>query len=289
MSKLELFLLGLPRVVVQNKQVHLGRRKATALLAYLAVTKRVHSRESLSTFFWPDYGQSQALAYLRRVLSELNKSLGDSLLTIDRETVRINQSSLWQDVDEFHQNLRESSTHNHPVSEVCTKCIPHLEDAVKLYRGDFLEGFTLRDSPAFDEWQFFKVENLKRELSSTLERLVHWYYIRENYQPAISFAQRWLALDQLHEPAHLSLMRLYSATGQKSIALRQYQLCKQALRDELDAVPNEATTALFNEIRASSSVKVGSLLVKTDTRQAISDSQPPRNNLPAQLTSFIGR
>ena len=90
MSRLVLHLLGPPRLELDGEPVHIGRRKAVALLAYLAVTVRSHSRDSLATLLWPEYDQSRARANLRRALSLLNRTLGEGWLTTDREIAGLN-------------------------------------------------------------------------------------------------------------------------------------------------------------------------------------------------------
>ena len=114
MSRLALYLLGPPRVELDGEELHIGRRKAVALLAYLAVTGRPHSRDSLATLLWPEYDQSSARADLRRTLSLLNRTLGEEWLTVDRETAGLNPDAdpstgsgqaLWLDVEAFRQKL----------------------------------------------------------------------------------------------------------------------------------------------------------------------------------------
>jgi DNA-binding SARP family transcriptional activator len=51
MSRLALFLLGPPRIECNGEPVEIRRRKAMALIIYLAVTGRSHSRDALATFF----------------------------------------------------------------------------------------------------------------------------------------------------------------------------------------------------------------------------------------------
>jgi DNA-binding SARP family transcriptional activator len=174
-----------------------------ALLAYLAVTGGSHSRDSLATLLWPEYDQSRARAALRRTLSELDSALGGEWLTADRVTAGLNpDAELWLDVDQFRQHLSACGAHGHAPTEACPDCLPLLEAAVALYRDHFLAGFTLRDSPGFDEFQFFQTEGLKDQLASALERLVRWHSDQGEHDPAIEYARRWLALDPLHEPAH---------------------------------------------------------------------------------------
>ena len=69
------------------------------------------------------------------------------------------------------------------------------------------------------------------------------------YEPAITFARQWLALDRLNETAHGQLMRLYAWSGQRSAALRQYQECVAVLREQLGAAPQESLTFLYESIR----------------------------------------
>lgn len=87
MARLSLSLLGPPLIELDGQPVQLGRHKATALLAYLAVTRRSHSRDALATLLWPDLDQSAARAELRRTLSLLHRALGSEWFTADRETV----------------------------------------------------------------------------------------------------------------------------------------------------------------------------------------------------------
>jgi DNA-binding SARP family transcriptional activator len=114
MSKLELFLLGSPQVEIDGIPIELERRKAMALLAYLAVTEKSHSRDTLAALFWPEADQSRARTVLRRNLWTLNKALGDGWLDISRETIGIDSNPhLWIDVNQFRHELAVCRTHGH--------------------------------------------------------------------------------------------------------------------------------------------------------------------------------
>ena len=112
-----------------------------------------------------------------------------------------------------------------------------------------MRGFTLRDSPDFDDWQFFRSESLKRELVHALERLVQGHKDQVELQEAIEYARRWIAVDPLDESAHRQLMDLYFRAGQRSAALRQYRECVRILDQELGVAPLEETTELYQTIR----------------------------------------
>ena len=261
MTGLKLWLLGQPRVELDDAPIELRRRKALALLVYLAVTREAQRRDSLATLFWPEADQSSARTALRRDLSELNRELGQAWLDIDRESIRLKRGAdppaslgqaYWLDLDHFHHLLAECTLHGHPQAAVCPACLPALGAAVELYRGEFLAGFTLRDSPEFDEWQFFQAETLRGEVASALERLVHGHSAdgEEGRVRAIPYARHWLALDPLNESAHRHLMQLYAGTNQHAAALRQYGECVRILNEELSVPPSAETIRLYQAIKS---------------------------------------
>jgi len=276
-----LFLFGAPRLERRQRRVAFDTRKALALLAYLALTRAAHSRDSLANLLWSDYPQSKARAALRRTLSVLNAALGAGQLDIERETIALADTAhLWLDVDEYRRALAACEQHSHAPRAVCAKCVEPLTQAAEIYRGDFLAGFSLRDAPNFDEWQFFQTENLRRDFAGALERLTQSLTDARDDARALEFARRWLALDPLHEPAHRALMQLYTATHQRAAALRQYRECVRVLEKELNVAPLEETTRVYEEIKRG---------VRAEERAATS---PARLHSPAPLpshTPFVGR
>lgn len=253
MSKLALSLLGPPVIVLDDKPIAVDTRKAIALLAYLAVRGKPSRRESLTTIFWPESDPTHAKAALRRTISALNKGLKRKWLAIDRETVGlVRENGFWMDITEFVGLIDGSNNHHHSTNEICAKCIQDLIKAVDLYRDDFLAGFTLRDSPSFDEWQFFQTEEFRHTFGLALDRLVALLSADRDYARAIPFAKRRLVLDSLHEAAHRQLMKLYAWSDQRSAALRQYHACVRLLDQELKVPPLEETTALYGKILGDS-------------------------------------
>ena len=124
-----------------------------------------------------------------------------------------------------------------------------LAEAVALFRGDLLEGFSLRDSPEFDAWQVAEADALQRELGAALRAARAAGSRRAaSSRTAIRYARRWLALDPLHEPAHRELIRLYALDGDRAAALAQYRDCVRTLSQELGVAPVEETAALFEQV-----------------------------------------
>ncbi len=249
MTVLRIYLFGSPVVELDGEPIHVDTRKAIALFAYLVVTGTSHSRDHLAALLWPEYDQSRSRAALRRTLSPLKKALGGEWLLIDRDTLSLdNRADFWLDVGAFRRLLKEVAAHDHAGDAPCAGCLAKLSSAVDLYQGDFLAGFTLRDSPAFDDWQFFETESLRKLLAEALEQLVEGYSVAGDFQTAIQFARQWSVLDPLHEGAHRHLMRLYIWSGERTAAIRQYRECVRVLDTELGVPPLDETTVLYQQI-----------------------------------------
>lgn len=249
MSKLAIYMLGAPRLEVNAQPVEPDTRKAIALLAYLVMTEEPQTRDKLAAFLWPEFDQSRSKAALRRTLSALKSTVNGVGLDIQRDTICIDTSAdLWVDVHLFRQLINQCQEHGHPADRICSACLTPLSRAVELYRGDFLDGFSLRDSLAFDEWHYLEGEKLRRELAIALQNLVQCQQENGEYAPAIENAQRLLGLDTLSERAHRLLMTLYALNGQRTFALRQYRECVRILDEELGVSPLEGTTSLYERI-----------------------------------------
>ncbi len=219
-------LLGPPRVERDGATVAFDTRKAVALLAVLALADRPRPRDVLAELLWPEHDAEHARGALRRTLSALRSAVGADFVGATRDSVSLVRSAgLRVDVDAFRAAAAEGRA----------------GDAARVFRGHFLEGFGLRDAPAFEDWQRAEADGLRRELALVLARLVE-----ETGDVAV--ARRWLELDPLHEPAHRALIRLYAEQGDRAAALAQYRECVRTLSRELGVPPLEDTTRLYEAI-----------------------------------------
>ena len=234
MTRLSVSLLGAPRVEVGRVPIETDTRKATALLAYLAVSEHPQRRAVLAALLWPEADDQKARGALRRTLSVLRSALGDRWLEAAGETIDLDRTQVKVDVLDFRRALREG----------------RLADAVAAYAGDFLAGFSLRDSPPFDEWQAAEAEALRATYGEALSGLAASAERSGDLAAAIGHAKKRLALDPLHEPAHRDLMRLYARSGDRSAALRQYREAARLLDQELGVAPAGETRALHDAIEA---------------------------------------
>ncbi len=256
MAHLSLSLLGPFQVTLHGEPATgFESGKVRALLAYLAVEahlhptgdRRPHTRTELAGLLWPDRPDQAAFASLRNALSNLRTATGDRhanppFLQITHKTVQFNRASdHWLDVAAF-QALVETTEADRPAHE-------RLEEAVALYRGGFIQGFSVRGSPEFENWALLVRERLQRQVLDALRRLVAYHDGNGKLERACEMAWRWVELAPWEEEAHRRLMRLLARSGRRGAALAQYEACCQILAKELDVEPEPETTVLYEHIR----------------------------------------
>ena len=249
MAHLTLSLLGSFQIMLDEQPLTgFKSNKVRALLAYLAVEAvRPHRRETLAGLLWPDWPDRDALSNLRYALSDLRGVIGDReadppYLLITRDTIQFNlNSDHWLDVRHF--------TENAGVDKSIPEFVERLEKAIALYRGNFLEGFSLEDSSIFEEWTLLTRERLARQASSLLHTLADSCERRGEYEQALSYTYRQLELEPWNEIAHQQLMRVLSLNGQRSAALAQYENCRSILAEELGVEPSAETIEIYEQIR----------------------------------------
>jgi DNA-binding SARP family transcriptional activator len=242
MSTLALSFLGPPLVGLDGALVKLTRRKVLALLAYLAVTGRPHSRDTLAELLYPGHDREQAFSDLRQTISALRSAIGEKWLETDRSAVALaRRKGLRVDHEDFRRLVGACRSSNDEAA---------LRQAAKLVRGPLLAGFYLKDCPEFEEWQAGETEMLRKDEFWVLERLVEKGEERREYAEAIEWCRKLLALDPVDEEAHRRLMLLYALAGKRTAALAQYRRCAETLRRELDEKPGPDTEELRRRIAA---------------------------------------
>ncbi len=281
MASLELSLLGTFSVKYNGKPFHhFSSDKVRALLAYLAVeSSQYHTREHLAELFWPERSPSFSNANLRNALSDLRRDLttdqsDNPLIYIEKEGVQFNSASdCLVDVTFFEEQISiAQSIHTH--SEDLPDAMAYYRSALSVYQGNFLEGFTLKDCPGFDDWSYFVGERLLYKASTALSRLASYHEGRCEYEQSISYALRRIELEPWLEAAHLQMIRLLALAGRRQDALEQYHQCCLMLQKELDVQPSAELTSLYVQIR--------------DGKALVAHPEDPFK-LPVYLTPFVGR
>jgi DNA-binding SARP family transcriptional activator len=215
--------------------VGIGRRKAEALLAYLACSAgQGRARDALAALLWPESSETAARHSIRQALLTLRRALPPGVIRVDEVALALDPTAFDVDVLAFERLIANGS----PEA---------LEQAASLYRGDFLAGFNVKEAP-FEEWLQSERERLRELALETLARVLATQRASNDLPAALQTALRLLALDPLQEVVHRTVMRLQAAQGRRDAALRQYQACVDVLERELGVEPEPETKELYREI-----------------------------------------
>jgi DNA-binding SARP family transcriptional activator len=285
-EELRLALLGNPEIRLAGQPpMEFGTNKAQALLCYLVLTGRPHLRPALAGLLWGELPEANAHNNLRKALSSL-RQLAGAHLHITRQAISFDGDlPYWLDVAAFEALARGAS---HPGISAPAR-IEDLEQAIALYRGDLLEGFYVRQAPAFEEWLRAQRTRLRELAVQVLQAAIAHHAGRgqAGHAAGIEYAGRLLALEPWREGAHRHLMRLLAQSGQRGAALAQYATCRQALAEELGVEPGPETTRLYEEIRD------GTLAAMAPAIPADRRARPPaflaQDTVRAERPLFVAR
>ncbi|MBP7961850.1 MAG: NACHT domain-containing protein [Caldilineaceae bacterium] len=225
-------------------QVTTGR--TAALLVYLAVTRQPQPRSFLADLLWDGLPDSRARTNLRYTLRDLRKKVGDYVVT-EGEMVSFNQRlPHWVDATVFATHLA-ARPQAHP-SGIEPQI---LQELLNLYAGEFLAGFQVERAAVFETWLQAQRRHLHHQYVQGLQMRIQQHVAAESLTAALTLNQQLLQLEPWREEAHCQQMILFSQTGQRSAALRQYEICCQALAAEFDLPPMPQTQTLFAQIKSS--------------------------------------
>jgi DNA-binding SARP family transcriptional activator len=251
MSILQVNLLGALNLQRDGVVRTVRLRKALALLAYLAITGGMHSREEVVALLWPDEGERDGRNALRSTLSVLRQGLGDregprhvlycaaSLLGVEADAVSVDVHDL--------AAAAALARHRDEVPDLRT----HLERAVALYRGPLLADLSIDDAPEFETWVVAQREHMHRQMSVVLARLAVLQQEAGDLGGAIATLERWVQHDPLEEDAHRQLIAAYLEAGDTTAARRAYEACRATLAAELGAAPSLETQALSERLQVA--------------------------------------
>jgi DNA-binding SARP family transcriptional activator/tetratricopeptide (TPR) repeat protein len=260
--------------------------KGRALLAALIIRGKPQSRETLADLLWESETTAQSLTRLRILVSRVHKWVPE--LLVSRKQLSF-QASPDTSIDLTALNRVLNS-----------KDVTQLNEGLRLYKGDLLDGFYLEDSTRFNEWLLLERENLRRRVIDAYRRLCTSFAEQQIWLKGIDAAQRWLALDEFDEEALRFLMQVLTASGQIGVALQQYKIISEHMWEALGVKPDALTVALAQRL-STLQKEVGEGLawdvivgahrsLPVPTRLSQPGQLPPLSILPYQRNmDFTGR
>ena len=256
-------------------------RKGLWLLAQLALRQgREVDRTWLAGTLWPDSPDTQALASLRRTLTDLRAALGPydaKVVTPSPKTLLLVETGVWVDVAEF-DHLAGSED------------LDGLEAALALYRGPLLEGCA-------EEWVLGDRQSREETFLQASEQAARLAMEQGQYSRAISVLKRAIAVDPFRESATRNLMEACAANGDHAAAVVAFRQLRERLLYELNGDPSAETTALLERIRKDARLiaqRTSGPIEAAPAPRAVAAMPPPaepvrKGNVPEPLTEIVGR
>ncbi len=230
---LSILLLGPPKILRNGAPVELPRRRARALVYYLATQPGAVGREQIIALLWPDHERQAAQQLLRTTLHTARKALGPALLSGE------DQLAISSDAHVDVRALAAAQVSSDPLS---------LAAALDSYRGDLLAGFCLGDSVPFEEWLAAERERVQSLAVRGMTRLSRIYEAHHDYPAALAALTRALAFDPLQEDLQRAAMRLHYLAGDRVGAIRRYEVLRDLLDTEMGVPPMAETQALYDAV-----------------------------------------
>lgn len=214
----------------------LRQPKRVAVFAYLLLHPEGGwvTREEIISVFWPQSPEERARNALRQSLAFIKGALGRNVLQAQgRTALRVSRARVTCDAPRFVSLLEGGRA----------------EEALALYRGEFLEDMEIPDSPAWTEW----LSN-QRSLYRSRASGAAWTMARASEgggrpRSAAFWGKKALDLSLFNEADARRLIKLLARLGDYPEALRTYRGLQGYLRSHGDTDPSPETSRLMEEIR----------------------------------------
>lgn len=278
-ESLEVYLLGPFRVIAGGQPVPADRwprRKCGALIKRLALSPghEMHRDQAMEAL-WPGTSMTTAANNLNKVILMTRRALEPGLASgadsrfLQRATdrIRLTAEPLAVDVATFEQKSIAALRGDEPAAFV---------EALAHYAGDLLV------EDRYDEWALAKREQLRLRYLDLLQGLADLQIRRGERQEAVEQLSKLLEFEPANEEAHRSLMKLHADSGRREAALRQFDVCREALRRSLDTAPDRSTVELKEKI-ASGGAQATVVAAAAPPVPAEAEPEPARGDQPRTL------
>lgn len=229
--RLELALLGRPRVTVAGAEVALPTRKSVALLAYLALAGPT-PRSVLAALLWSGKPDDAARRNLRQEIHRLQQTPVAGWIEAGAETLRLREGFVL-DVPGWRGGAGS----------------PQFPAGVP---AELLEGFELRGGEGFMDWLRAERDAMQQSRQDAIRRAAAAREAAGDPQGALDLLRDGLAAVPADEALTREAMRLSHQVGDPAAALELFERLRSRLASELDAQPDRETVALWQRVRSAS-------------------------------------
>ena len=224
------------------------QRDKARQLFQLFITERGRwlQRDEITERLWPDLSPESAVRDFKVALNALNRAIEPARATDaafayvvrDGSAYRLRpEADLWLDAAAFRQQCEEGL--RLAAGERAEQAIGHLQEGLRLYRGDYLP------DALYEDWASLERDRLLTLYLRAAERLASLTIERGQHDEGLKLCEAILARDACWEQAYRLLMIAHTRQGNRPQAFRAYQRCVETLRAELDVAPSSETASLY--------------------------------------------
>ena len=252
-GRLRIVMFGELSIDRSGQAVACSSAKALELLCYLVIHhERPHRREGLATLLWPDENLSAGRRHLRQALWKLNRSMpgtnsgaggGAGILRAAAPGWLQIDGRIADGCDLVLFERTRATTRDIPGPDLADDDVARIEAALAAYRGDLLAAW-----PA--EWCMPDRLRAREGYLAMLEQMMAYHQDRGRFERGLRYGATALRQDPARESVHRRMMVLHHRAGDRTAAIRQYQLCLRVLDEELGIRPSAATMELHQQICA---------------------------------------
>lgn len=206
------------------------------LLFFFVLDRPLVTRSEICSTFWPDLDSDQAVNVFHVTKRRLHKALDFDILVHQDGYYQINpDASVHYDVETFVTNLVYGRQ-----AETLSDGLPYWEAAIDAYRGPFLQGHT-------EDWITERREDFQAGYLEAMTNIAKARLEEGREEQALSLLLRAASENELYEPIHHEIMKLYARLGRRSEAAGHYQKLADILKSA-GREPNSSTKKLYKEI-----------------------------------------
>lgn len=256
-------LFGTPTIMKDHEEVIFPYNKVKALFYYLLVNKKC-SRDELAGLLWPDEEENIAKKNLRNAIYKIKKTFGEEVLISPKKSIVMLNTELEikTDVDDF---------------------IRSKDEWLELYKGEFLQGFFVKNAQGFEEWTIKMREHLKETYRNKLYDKIS--NSKESSEDVETYAKLLIQSDEFDEKAYRNLMVFYKENRQYEKALKVYDKLSSILIRELGITPDDETKKILNETLENLNLKEES--IDTDKTMTFYGRKAEMQSLKRNFQNFL--
>lgn len=226
MDEIFVKMLGIPTVKYDNKEIYFPYKKAAGLFYYMCICKK-SSREELINIFWTDSSEQSARKNLRDALYKIRKTFNyDVLISPIKSIIELNTDCIF-DID----------------TDDITKT-----NILNIYKGDFLEGFSIKNCYGFENWILEKRDDYKSVYIKSINEKMHEMVNIGDMKRIETFSNILINDDPYNEKIYRNIMKIYGLKGNYNKAIKLYHDLASLLSEELDVEPEKSTKQIYKEI-----------------------------------------